>query len=237
MLEKILLADDEPAILQGYHRVLHREFQIDTAVGAAEALPKVQAQPYAVVVSDMNMPGMDGVQLLAKIKMLAPNTIRVMLTGNAELETAMNAVNEGAIFRFLTKPCGKETLAKALTAGLVQYRLVNAEKELLEQTLRGSIQVLTEVLSLVNPAAFSRAVRIRKYVNHVVEALGLSNPWRFEVAAMMSQLGCVTLHPVPSTPYMPACPFLPRNEYASTLTLKLAETFWPTFPAWNPLPG
>ena len=195
MLEKILLVDDEPAILQGYQRVLHREFQLETAVGSAEALTKIAAHGYAVVVSDMRMPVMDGAQLLAKIKVESPDTIRVMLTGNSDIETAIEAVNEGNIFRFLTKPCSKETLAKTLTAGLVQFRLVTAEKELLEQTLRGSIQVLTEVLSLVNPAAFSRAVRIRKYVGHVVQQMGLTNPWRFEVAAMMSQLGCVTLHP------------------------------------------
>jgi response regulator RpfG family c-di-GMP phosphodiesterase len=195
MHEKILLVDDEPAILQGYQRVLHREFQIDIALGSAQALSKIAADSYAVVVSDMRMPEMDGVQLLARIKVQSPETIRVILTGNADIETAIDAVNEGNIFRFLTKPCSKETLARTLTAGLVQYRLVTAEKELLEQTLRGSIQVLTDVLGLVNPAAFSRAVRIRKYVRHVVAAMNLSNPWMFEVAAMMSQLGCVTLHP------------------------------------------
>jgi hypothetical protein len=118
-----------------------------------------------------------------------------MLTGNADIETATNAVNDGNIFRFLTKPCGRDLLAKTLTAGLVQFRLITAEKELLEKTLSGSIQVLTEVLSLVNPAAFSRAVRLRRYIQHVVAKMCLPNPWRFEVAAMMSQLGCVTLHP------------------------------------------
>jgi hypothetical protein len=75
----------------------------------------------------------------------------------------------------------------------VQYRLVTAEKQLLEQTLTSSIQVLTEVLSLVNPAAFSRAERARRYIHHVVTAMKLGNPWQYEVAAMMSQLGCVTL--------------------------------------------
>ena len=107
----------------------------------------------------------------------------------------MQAVNEGSIFRFLTKPCSKEAMARTLTAGLVQYRLVTAEKELLERTLSGSIRVLTEVLSLVNPAAFGRALRLRRYMSHIAEALALPHPWRFEIAAMMSQLGCVTLHP------------------------------------------
>ena len=106
-----------------------------------------------------------------------------------------NAINEGSIFRFLTKPCSKEMLAKTLTAALVQYRLVIAESQLLEQTLSGSIQVLTEVLSLVNPAAFSRAERARRYIHHIVTVMKLGNPWQYEVAAMMSQFGCVTLPP------------------------------------------
>jgi hypothetical protein len=139
------------------------------------------------------MPGMDGVQFLARVKAQWPDTVRVMLTGNADVETAMNAINEGSIFRFLTKPCGQETMAKTLTAALVQYHLVTAEKELLEQTLSGSIQVLTEVLSLVHPAAFGRAERARRYIHQVVTAMKLGNPWQYEVAAMLSQLGCVTL--------------------------------------------
>jgi len=196
MAEKILLVDDDCNILDGYRRSLSREFLMETAMGGQEAL-KLTAEngPYAVVVSDMRMPGMDGIQLLSKIKVQSPDTIRVMLTGNADMDTAINAINEGSIFRFLNKPCSKEVMAKTLTAALVQYRLVTAEKQLLEQTLSGSIQVLTEVLSLVNPAAFSRAERARRYIHHIVTAMSLGNPWQYEVAAMMSQLGCVTLAP------------------------------------------
>lgn len=196
MAEKILLVDDDTNILDGYRRILSREFLLETALGGEEALRMVTAHgPYAVVVSDMRMPGMDGIQLLGKVKAQAPNTVRVMLTGNADMDTAIDAINEGNIFRFLNKPCGKEMMSKALTAALVQYRLVTAEDQLLEQTLSGCIQVLTEVLSLVNPAAFGRAERARRYIHQIVSAMKLGNPWQYEVAAMMSQLGCVTLAP------------------------------------------
>lgn len=196
MSEKILLVDDDSNILDGYRRSLSREFLMDTALGGEQALKLVaDGEPYAVVVSDMRMPGMDGIQLLSNIKAKSPDTIRVMLTGNADLDTAINAINEGSIFRFLNKPCSKEMMAKTLTGALVQYRLVTAEKQLLEQTLSGSIQVLTEVLSLVNPAAFGRAERARRYIHRIVTSMKLGNPWQYEVAAMMSQLGCVTLAP------------------------------------------
>jgi CheY-like chemotaxis protein len=194
--ERILLVDDDSNILDGYRRTLSREFHIETAMGGPQALKLVTDNgPYAVVVSDMRMPGMDGVQLLSTIKDQAPNTVRVMLTGNADMDTAIDAINEGNIFRFLNKPCDKDMMAKTLTAALMQYRLVVAEDQLLEETLSGAIQVLTEVLSLVNPAAFSRAERARRYIHHIVTAMKLGNPWQYEVAAMMSQLGCVTLAP------------------------------------------
>jgi response regulator RpfG family c-di-GMP phosphodiesterase len=196
MSEKILFVDDEPGVLEGYRRLLHKEFSIDTAASGREGLAAiVAAQPdaYGVIVSDMRMPEMDGVQFLSRVRSISGDSVRIALTGYADIQTASNAVNEGAIFRFLTKPCEKEVLAKALTEGLVQHRLMVAEKELLEKTLRGSVKVLTEVLSLVNPAAFSRGVRVGKYVRHIVKELQLNTPWQFEVAGMMSQLGCVTL--------------------------------------------
>ncbi len=196
MAEKILLVDDESNVLDGFRRSLSREFLMETALGGQNALQlAAQNGPYAVVVSDMRMPGMDGIQFLNAIKARWPDTIRVMLTGNADRDTAVQAINEGNIFRFLTKPCAKEVLAKTLTAALLQYRMVIAEKQLLEQTLSGSIQVLTAVLSLVNPTAFGRAERARRYIHHIVTSMKLHNVWQYEVAAMMSQLGCVTLPP------------------------------------------
>lgn len=196
MAEKILLVDDDSNILDGYRRSLSKEFQMETALGGKEALAlATEKGPYAVVISDMRMPGIDGVQLLSHIKTIAPDTIRVMLTGNADMDTAVNAINEGSIFRFLNKPCSKDVMAKTITAALVQYRLVTAEKQLLEQTLGGTLQVLTQVLSLVNPAAFGRAERARRYIHHIVTSMKLGNPWQYEVAAMLSQLGCVTLAP------------------------------------------
>jgi DNA-binding NtrC family response regulator len=151
MSDRILLVDDDSHVLDGYRRSLSRDFLVETAAGPDEALPLIEKNgPFAVIVSDMRMPGMSGIQLLGAVKSISPETVRIILTGNADMETAIDAINEGNIFRFLIKPCAHEVMAKTLTAALVQYRLVTAEKQLLEQTLSGSIQVLTEVLSLVN---------------------------------------------------------------------------------------
>jgi response regulator RpfG family c-di-GMP phosphodiesterase len=196
MTDKILLVDDDPNILAACKRALRKQFCIETAQGGEEGLRLIQKDgPFAVVVADMGMPGMDGVQFLSRVKESAPDSVRMMLTGNADMRTAVDAVNEGNIFRFLTKPCPPERLASMLDAGIQQYRLVVAERELLEKTLKGSVKILTEILSMVNPAAFSRASRITRYVKHIVEQLQLSRLWQFELAAMLSQIGCVTVPP------------------------------------------
>jgi response regulator RpfG family c-di-GMP phosphodiesterase len=192
--ERVLFVDDDPSLLSGISRQLHGKFQVVTAEGGLEGLRKVEQEgPFAVVVADMRMPDMNGIQLLQKIQSIAPHTVRIMLTGNADLGTAMHAVNEGNIFRFLEKPCHKDTLEWALQSGLELYRHKTAENELLEKTLYGSVQVLVDILSLTNPMAFSRASRLKTYCGQIAKLLGVGNVWRFELAALLSQIGCVSI--------------------------------------------
>ncbi|MEP6901111.1 MAG: HD domain-containing phosphohydrolase [Actinomycetota bacterium] len=194
MNNKILCVDDDPNILQGYKRALRKDFDITIAEGGEEGLATIKSEgDFALIVSDMRMPGMDGVQFLSRVKEVAPQTVRVMLTGNSDQQTAMDAVNEGNIFRFLTKPCPPEILAMTLNAGLEQYRLITAEKQLLEQTLNKGLQVLVDILALVNPTAFSRSNRVKKLAREIADNLGVSNSWQVEFAAMLSQIGCVTV--------------------------------------------
>jgi hypothetical protein len=119
--------------------------------------------------------------------------VRVLLTGHADLEAAIAAVNEGNIFRFLSKPCPSETLIQTLDACVRQYRLITAERVLLEQTLRGSLKTLTDILALVNPIAFGRAIRARKLIGELAALERGITPWQAEIAAMLAQIGWVTL--------------------------------------------
>lgn len=194
MNERILCVDDDPNILQAYQRALRKRLNIEPALGGEEALTAIVDQgPYAVVVADMRMPGMNGVQLLAKVKEITPDTVRMMLTGNADQQTALEAVNEGQIFRFMTKPCSPEDFAKVLEAGIAQYRLVTAERELLSKTLSGSVKVLTDILSLASPVAFGRASRVRRLASQLASRLRLDNAWQIAIGAMLSQVGCVAV--------------------------------------------
>jgi response regulator RpfG family c-di-GMP phosphodiesterase len=192
--EKILVVDDDPSLLAALCRQFRSSFNIVTTESAPEALRMLEHDgPFAVVVSDMRMPEMNGIQFLSKASEISPCTVRVMLTGNADVETAMHAVNEGNIFRFLVKPCHKDTMKWAFEAALEQHRLMLAERELLEKTLKGCVEVLADILAMVNPAAFSRTSRIQAYVRQITNQLGLSKPWLYELAASLSQIGCVTI--------------------------------------------
>ncbi len=194
MADAILCVDDDPNILEGYKRQLRKEFKLETAVGPEQGLRMVTEQgPFAVVVSDLQMPGMNGVEFLAKVRAHEPDTVRMLLTGNAELTAAIEAINQGQIFRFLTKPCTSELFGSALRAALTQHHLITAERVLLEHTLSGSIEVLCEILALVNPEAFGRSSRITRYVELIAANLHVSELWPIKTAAMLSQIGCVIL--------------------------------------------
>lgn len=192
---RILFVDDEPELLAGLSRNMRSEhFDVTTAQSGDLALDLMRrAGPFAVVVSDLNMPGMDGVTLLRMARESFPETVRVLFTGQPDLDRAIAAVNEGAIFRFVTKPCPRVVLALTLKGAVEQHRLITAERVLLEQTLRGSIEALTDVLGLASPMAFGRATRLRQSVSLAISAVGVPQGWHVEMAAMLSQIGHVTL--------------------------------------------
>jgi EAL domain-containing protein (putative c-di-GMP-specific phosphodiesterase class I)/DNA-binding NarL/FixJ family response regulator len=120
---RVLLVDDDPRILAGLRRQLHQRFRVVTANSGPEALTTLSADDdFAVVVSDMRMPGMDGAAFLAQVRVASPRSTRVLLTGQTELNAAIRAINDGQIFRFLSKPCPPEVLERCLQEAVVRYR-------------------------------------------------------------------------------------------------------------------
>ena len=190
----LLCVDDEPLVLEGLTLHLRRAFTLTTATSGAAGLEVLkQKGPFAIVMSDMRMPGMNGAEFLSKVREQFPETVRVLLTGQSDLPSAIAAVNDGQIFRFLTKPCAPDILLSALGAAAKQYELLTSEKVLLEQTLLGSIKTLTDVLSLANPAAFGRANRAKQFMGQLLAEMQRPSDWECDVAALLSQIGCVTI--------------------------------------------
>ncbi|WP_127506098.1 response regulator [Actinoplanes solisilvae] len=191
MAERILMVDDEPRILDGLRRTLHGRYQIDPATSGAEGLTRIAdaAEPYSVVVSDMKMPVMDGAEFLARARVASPDSVQIILSGQAELSSTIAAVNEGNLFRFLTKPCEPNDLTRALDAALEQHRLVMAERELLQRTLDGAVELLTDLMKATNPFAAMRTERLRV----LVDAVAPVGAWEPRIAAMLGQVGLMAI--------------------------------------------
>ncbi len=195
--KSILLVDDEVKVLYSLSRSLSEEEfdDIKTAKSGQEALDIIKNSPgLALIVSDYHMPGMNGIELLAQVGKSYPNITRILLTGAADLEMTIDAVNRGNIFRFLIKPCSSEVFITAIKDGLRQNELINAERELLIKTLSGSIKVMIDILAVLSPGIFAQAGRLRNLAGDLAVALDLKDQaWEIELSALLSQIGAVTI--------------------------------------------
>lgn len=191
---RVLCVDDEPMVLDGLRLTLGRTYDVLLATSGAEGLKLLgSGSPPSVIISDMRMPKMSGAEFLKAACSVAKDSVRLLLTGHADLPSAIDAVNEGHIFRFLSKPCPPPVLLSAVAAAAEQARLVTAERVLLEETLNGSIKALFDVLALANPGAFGRAGRIKEIVREIGGQTPIDELWAVEVAAMLADIGAVSL--------------------------------------------
>jgi len=141
MKDKVLIVDDDAMILAGLKRHLRNQFRIETALSGEEGLKRVEENgPYAVIVSDFSMPGMNGIEFLCRVKETDPDSVRMMLTGSADMSTAIQAVNEGSIFQFHPKPCPADTLGKAIQSGVDAYLKTTTHQTQFEKVQRSLAQ-------------------------------------------------------------------------------------------------
>lgn len=190
----ILFVDDEQNVLSAYKRNLRKYFDVHTALSGADAIELLKAKhKFTVIVSDMQMPNMNGVEFLKIAKKASKNSVRIMLTGNADQQTAIDAINQGDIFRFINKPCSPEQMLEVLKVAIKQHLLITAEQELLKTTLKKSIEVLIETLTLACPSSFGSIHRIKKHVVSCAKDMGAENTWMFESMAMLALVGYICL--------------------------------------------
>jgi response regulator RpfG family c-di-GMP phosphodiesterase len=196
MKDKILCVDDDPAVLTALIRSLERNYIVDTAENGQKALVRLRAAgPYAVIISDLKMPGMSGVDLLQQAAEIEPDTVRIVLTGFPDVHAVVAAVNQGRISQFLPKPFSPGSLLKTVDAGVQRYRILRSERDLLERTLNGAINVLMEILAIIDPVSFDLAHVLRDEMRQFVDGRKSGGDWIYEVAAMLSPIGNVTVPP------------------------------------------
>lgn len=134
---RVLMVDDDPNVLAGLRRSLRQEnYEVLTAEGSAEALAILQKSTVDLIVTDEGMPGMTGTELLARVRELHPDTLRILLTGKGSFEVAMEAVNQGEVFRLFAKPCNPVELALAIRQALKQKELMLESRRLLKTVRR-----------------------------------------------------------------------------------------------------
>ncbi|MEL6985156.1 MAG: response regulator, partial [Actinomycetota bacterium] len=193
---RLLCVDDEPELLDNIRLVLRKRFDVSTAQSGPEALAMFEDEdtlPFDAVVSDMRMPEMSGAVFLTTLRERHPEVPRLLLTGQSDLDSAIAAINDAKIFRFLTKPCAPGDLIDSIDEAVRQARLEHIERELLDRTLSGMVDMLTDVVGLVSPEASGRASTIRNFVSQLSAELGRPIEWELDLAAMLSQLGFVAM--------------------------------------------
>jgi response regulator RpfG family c-di-GMP phosphodiesterase len=192
---RILFVDDEFNVLAAIKRQLHSFSDVELARGGEEALSRLKAHPeqYGAIVSDLKMPGVDGVRLLAQARSVAPDAVRIILTGALDSRQALSAINDAAVFRVLIKPCEPQVLVRALTDALDHHRTSVRQRETAELTSSGMIALLNDLLATLHPLALERGERLQRLARHVIQALHMDEAWLLETAARMSQVGFIAL--------------------------------------------
>jgi len=194
MTRKILMIDDDKDILASYQVNLRKDFIVRIASNANQAMEILKEEAdIGVIVTDYKMPDVNGINLLKMIRQIYHDPIRIMITGFADMQIAVNAVNEGSIFRFLTKPMPTPELKQIIQDALVQYNLKKNEKELLNNTLKGTLKLLIDLISLSIPQSLNIGSQARMIARKIGVKAGEIEIWELEVASLLSNIGLLLL--------------------------------------------
>lgn len=213
MNKRLLLVDDEYDIISAYKRNLRKHFTIFTAQSGPEALMILsESDEFAAVISDYRMPGMNGIELLETVARTYPDTMRIMITGHADLQLAIDAVNKGNIFRFLTKPIPIHEIIEILNDCLEIFRLKKSEKELLNNTFKGIINIFIELMQQIHPELFNHIKRLRELARRIAEDMNIQMNWEFDIALLLSKVGFITLPDGLADKYLEREPLTPEEQ-------------------------
>ena len=219
---RVLIVDDDANLLDSMRRQFSAKYDVQTAQSGQEALDLLaSSQPFTVLVSDFKMPGMDGIQLLSRAAELYPDTVRILLTGFANFENAVHAVNQGYIYRFLSKPCLPDALGQALNEAVRQHGLVEAQREnyslkRFKRLLEGIVLGFSAVVEARDPYLAGHQTRVTALALAMANQLGFNadDLDTLRIAAMLHDIGKI---------YVPADflnrPGVLRNEEFSVIKM------------------
>ena len=193
-LPKVLFVDDQAEVLDDLRVIVAEVCDPYTATNAEEGLKIFENDgPFTIVASDQILPGINGAEFLAKVSRRDPYCSTMLVTGHADYHDAMRAVNDGHVFRLLDKPYAEQDLIDAIQAGARQRQLLESEQVLLQETLVGAVNALTDTLATVKPLFFGRAQRVKRLAGEIARYLNFAHVWQVETAAVFSQMASITL--------------------------------------------
>ncbi|MFC7290711.1 response regulator [Hirschia litorea] len=189
-LIRVLFVDDDENLLSAIKRNLRKDLDIVVATGAIEGLRKLdKSGPFSVIVSDQNMPKVDGATFLAKVKTHFPRVVRVMLTGNTDQQTAVSATNEAEVFRFVGKPCSTTHLLKVVREAHDHHLRMSTEAYVLEETVAGTIKIMTDMLAMAYPDRFKRTCMVTRWAEVACKTLNIPYTWELKTACALWPIG------------------------------------------------
>ncbi len=193
-MRNIIFIDGGKSCSTSFKRLVGDQVGVTCVASAEEALDILKSTSrFQVVLADYALPGMRGTEFLARVRDLFPGLVRILICGKPNHNIAINAINECGVFRLLTKPCSASTMKMALRDAFEQYRFLNSDKELMDETVRSVIRLVSEVASLLKPERNARTTRIMPTVKTMCRKLGDPDPWSTEVAAVLSMIGFIFL--------------------------------------------
>lgn len=200
-MQSLLIVDDDRDLLHalsdGLLAAFHLTLRIKTCSDPVEGLEWLRTTPeLAVVVADLRMPGMNGLEFLRQARALAPNAARVMLTSADDAQTAISAINQGNVCRFLTKPCAMTALETAIREALELRQSVHHLVETQLRTVAGAVEVLSKIIQMVKPECHALAQRLSQRMRELALETLQPNLWELEAAAMLAPLGALGTFPI-----------------------------------------
>jgi putative two-component system response regulator len=173
MTYKILIVDDEAANLRLLERLFRREYQVISATSGAEALELLKLHDVALIISDQRMPSMTGIEFLKRAAEMRPHTVRIILTGYTDVNSLVEAINSGVVYKYVTKPWVNEDLQQTVVRALEHYETIKGQYELkvsnerlaagLEATRQGFIRLIANTLDMKDPFLHGQMRRTSNY--------------------------------------------------------------------------
>lgn len=229
---RVLCVDDNMIMRRSLERSLASHFDVRAAASAEAAIALLQQEgPVAVVMTDLRMPGSDGLRLLKAMRKLYPDTVRVLYSGNIPVPTAMDAVNDAAVFKLLHTPFRESQLLQTLTAAAAEYARVQREHTSRWDTISECVGALSAILAMSRPTVFGRAQRVLRHVRDLAAATNTSRPDLLEMAALLADLGTLSLPPEQVERIYRSSTLSPEERTIADSIPRIADEFLAQMPA------